>query len=327
MKYFKLNKSFLLFFTVALFVGISSCKKVKEFAPLGDNGPKMIGFINGGPEGFSTSSLAFPPSLSNVSYEVRVLYTGAGVFDADVTLTIAKDAAALTAYNASVPAGGVVYTMAPNTIYSLPTDKVVIKKGNTMSEPFVINFKPDQFDLAISYMLPLSITAIAGAPGDVTKAPGTGTIYLHIIGNPLAGDYDVDGYFYHPASPRAFIRPDPAAGTSGFLTPVSDKALYSELGDLGTAGYYAIFTVPDPFATTIQNVTISVYPGSIDPVYQWNAGLPTTGVPTYTPAPAPWGKSALCNNTYNPATKTFYLRYGYLGGTGWRVTEEIIKKH
>jgi len=100
---------------------------------------------------------------------------------------------------------------------------------------------------------------------------------------------------------------------------------------LGTSGYYAVLNVPDPFATTvIQPVTITVYPGSISPVEQWNAGLPTTtgvpGGPIYTPAPLPWGKSALCNNTYNPVTKTFYLRYGYLGASGWRVTEEIIRK-
>ncbi len=327
MKYFKLNNRVLLFFAAVLFLGISSCKKVKVFDPLGDGGPKMIGFINGGPEGFAASSLAFVPTLSSALVEVRVLYTGAGVFDNDVTLTIASDAAALTAYNAKVPAGGIIYTMAPASgpaaIYSLPSTTVLLKKGNTMSEPFTIDFKPNMLDLAISYMLPLSITAIAGAPGDVTKAPGTGTIFLHIIGNPLAGNYDVEGHFYHPSVPRAFTR----TGAAGFLTPVSDKALYSELGDLGTSGYYAIFSVPDPFATTIQNVTVSVYPGSISPVYQWDAGLPTTGVPIYAPVPAPtWGKSGQCNNTYNPATKTWYMRYGYLGGTGWRVTEEIIKK-
>lgn len=325
MKYFKMNNWIVLFSAAILFVGISSCKKVTEVDPLGDKGPKMIGFIDGGPEGFGASSLSYPPSLTSATHEVRVLYTGAGVFDNDVTLTIATDAAALAKYNASVPPGGIIYTMAPTTIYSLPTDKVVIKKGNTMSEAFTINFKPNMFDLAISYMLPLSITNISGAPGDVTKAPGTGTIYLHIIGNPLAGDYDVEGYFYHPSVPRSFTR----TGPEGFLTPVSDKALVTALGDLGGANYYAVLAVPDPFATTIQNVTISVYPGSAaNPVYQWNAGLPSTGTPIYTPVPAPtWGKSALCNNTYNPATKTFYLRYGYLGGTGWRVTEEIIKKH
>jgi hypothetical protein len=234
-----------------------------------------------------------------------LLYTGAGTFDNDVSITVGVNVAALTAYNATVPAGGIKYTLAPTTIYSLPSTKAVLKKGNTMSEPFIIEFKPNMLDLAVSYMLPLSITAISGAPGDVAKAPGTGTTYLHIIGNPLAGNYNAQGYFYHPSVPRAFTR----TGASGFLTPVSDKALVTELGDLGGSGYYAVLTVPDPFATTIQNVTISVYPGSISPVYQWDAGLPSTGTPIYAPVPLPdWGKSAQCHNTYNPATKTFYLR-------------------
>ncbi len=323
MKYFKLSNKFLLLFSALLVLGISSCKKNKELKPLADNGPKMIGFINGGPEGFNSSSLSFNPSVPSEFVEARILYTGAGTFDNDVTATIGVDNAALVAYNATVPAGGIKYTLAPTTIYSLPSTQVVIKKGNTMSEAFRIEFKPNMLDLAVSYMLPLSITALSGAPSDVAKAPGTGTIYFHIIGNPLAGDYNVEGFFYHPTVPRAFTR----TGGTGFLTPVSDKALVTELGDLGASGYYAVLTVPDPFATTVQPVTISVYPGSISPVYQWDTGLPTTGTPIYVPEPAPnWGKSGQCNNTYNPATKTFYLRYGYLGGTGWRVTEEIIKK-
>jgi hypothetical protein len=94
------------------------------------------------------------------------------------------------------------------------------------------------------------------------------------------------------------------------------------LGDLGGSGYYAVLTVPDPYATTIQPVTISVYPGSISPVYQWNTALPSTS-PGYTAA---WAGSALTNNTYNPATKTFYLRYGYASSGVFRVTEEIIVK-
>ncbi|MEO8416647.1 MAG: hypothetical protein ABI472_23480 [Ginsengibacter sp.] len=53
----------------------------------------------------------------------------------------------------------------------------------------------------------------------------------------------------------------------------------------------------------------------------FTSGLPATN-PGYTPQ---WSGSASCNNTYDPASKTFYVRYGYLGSNGWRVTEEAIK--
>jgi hypothetical protein len=164
----------------------------------------------------------------------------------------------------------------------------------------------------------LTITAISGAPSDVMIASGTKVAYFHIIGNPLAGSYHVDGYLYHPASPRAFTRD----GASAFLTPVTDKSLVTELGDLGASGYYAVIAVPDPYAAGIQHVTVSVYPGSISPITQFDSGLPTTN-PGYTAA---WARSGECNNTYDASKKTWFLRYGYTGATGWRVSEEIIKK-
>lgn len=190
MKHFKVNNRILLLFGMMIFMGISSCKKAIEYKPLGDGGPKYIGFMDyGGPEGFKKSNLSFNSALPNQSLEVRLLYTGAGTFDNDVTITVGADAAALAAYNAAQPASGIKYTMAPASIYSLPTTTAIIKKGNTMSEPFTIVFHPDQLDPAVSYMLPLSITGISGAPADVAKAPGTGTAYLHVIGNFLAGKY------------------------------------------------------------------------------------------------------------------------------------------
>jgi len=70
-------------------------------------------------------------------------------------------------------------------------------------------------------------------------------------------------------------------------------------------------------------VTVTAAPGAAGAPYtMFSAGLPTSN-PGYTAA---WTGSAECNNTYDPATKTFKLRYGYLGGTGWRVTEEILTR-
>jgi hypothetical protein len=92
-----------------------------------------------------------------------------------------------------------------------------------------------------------------------------------------------------------------------------------DLGDLGGAGYRARFTI-DPVT---NKVTITPAPGAAGGAYtQFDTGLPTTA-PGYTPQ---WAGSGLCNNTYNPVNKTFYVRYGYVGGTGWRVTEEHIKR-
>jgi hypothetical protein len=130
--------------------------------------------------------------------------------------------------------------------------------------------------------------------------------------NKYEGTYTSNGYFYHPSSPRAITNLVKSVLTSG------PNSVIVDLGDLGSSGYTAIFTI-DP---ATNNVTITPAPGAAGTPYtMFTSGLPSTN-PGYTPQ---WAGSAACNNTYDPATKTFYVRYGYMGGTGWRITEEAIK--
>ena len=93
-----------------------------------------------------------------------------------------------------------------------------------------------------------------------------------------------------------------------------------DLGDLGGSGYIAWLTVdPTTNEVTILNYDSENYYGDPNFLLQWNSLAPTG----YTPA---WSGSGQCNNTYDPATKTFYLSYGYLGSPGFRVSEEILVK-
>jgi hypothetical protein len=130
--------------------------------------------------------------------------------------------------------------------------------------------------------------------------------------NKYEGTYTSNGYFYHPSSPRDITNLVKSVLTSG------PNSVLVDLGDLGSNGYQAEFTI-DP---ATNKVTITAAPGAGGAPYtMFTSGLPTTN-PGYTPQ---WAGSASCNNTYDPATKTFFVRYGYMGGTGWRVTEEAIK--
>ena len=129
----------------------------------------------------------------------------------------------------------------------------------------------------------------------------------------FGGQYTSNGYFYHPTASRVITnRPKT-------LQALSENSVVAELGDLGTSGYYAIFTVD----TSTNIVTISTNPGSVN-IIDLGSGLPTTN-PGYTPQ---WSGSANCNNVYDPVNKEFRVRYGYLGGAAnntFRVTEEIIR--
>ena len=79
-----------------------------------------------------------------------------------------------------------------SNLYSIKNPTVKFLPGSTITEPIKIEIYANLMDAAISYMLPISITAITGAPSDVAKAAGTSTAYLHVIGNPIAGNYKWD---------------------------------------------------------------------------------------------------------------------------------------
>lgn len=125
--------------------------------------------------------------------------------------------------------------------------------------------------------------------------------------NNYEGNYTSNGYFYHPSSPRAtpnVVKTMVTSGTNGVLV---------DLGDLGGSGYRALITInPD------NTLTITGAPGAAGtPYWMFTSGLPAG----YTAA---WGGSASCNNTYDPATKTFKVRYGYGAAGAYRVTEEVL---
>ncbi len=130
--------------------------------------------------------------------------------------------------------------------------------------------------------------------------------------NKYEGSYTSNGYFYHPSSPRAITNLVKSVLSAGSNSVIVD------LGDLGSSGYSALFTIDE----STNDLTITAAPGAAGAPYtMFTSGLPVTN-PGYSPQ---WGGSTSCNNTYDPATKTFYVRYGYMGSGGWRVTEEILK--
>jgi hypothetical protein len=266
--------------------------------------------INSGFQYFSGGALILDPSLDEDTLNYTVNLGGASAASKDIPVTVAlKKSAILDNYSSD----SLKYELMPDSIYKILNTTTTIKAGARVA-PFQIKMYPSKIDFSKNYMLPVEITDASGT----TISSNYNIIYFHIIGNPMTGGYSATGYFYHPSSPRSFTN------RARTLTAVNASTLTTELGDLGGSGYFADISVDDPFNTTsVQKVTITVHTGSIDPVYAWPTGLPTDN-PGYTAA---WTGSSMCNNTYDPVTKTFYLRYGYLGANGYRVTEEWIKKN
>ena len=267
--------------------------------------------INSGMQYFNGGALNYPGTHVADTATYNVNLAGATTLSGDLNVTIAVDPTkALDNFSSD----SLHYEVLPDSLYHFIETSATIKAGERIA-PLHVIFYPSKTDHAKDYILPVVIKDAGGQ----TISSNFGVIYFHYIGNPMAGNYTVNGYVYHPALPRAMVdRPR-------VLGAVNATTLLTELGDLGGSGYQVEISVPDPNNTTsIQKVTIAVHAGGIpDPVYVWPDGLPNDN-PGYTAA---WAGSSSCNNTYDPATKSFHLRYGYLGGNGYRVTEEIIKKN
>lgn len=206
---------------------------------------------------------------------------------------------------------GTNYAKLPDGSVKLGAGNATILSGEKLStkDSIVINsilLNPDR-----TYLVPVRINSISG--GEVTLRAAMVVKYFVVkVKSPYEGNYVSNGYFYHPTAPRDMINLNKTLVKTGAFSVKVD------LGDLGSSGYNAILTV-DPATNA---VTITEAPGAAGAPYtMFTSDLPNSN-PGYTAA---WAGSTQCNNTYNPATKTFYLRYGYMGGTGWRVTEEIIK--
>ncbi len=122
----------------------------------------------------------------------------------------------------------------------------------------------------------------------------------------LSGTYTVTGYFFHPTASRAI-------NLTKTITQVSANTYQVDLGDLGGSGYSFQFTLDNSnnlinwvAAGNTPPDTQSGFMTADDPgnLYPDSAGYPGT---------APWLQSTY-NNTYDPATHTLHLHYGYAAG-------------
>jgi hypothetical protein len=183
-------------------VFFSACDKPDTTPQLADKGQHLINFVNYGstnPDfGFNTSSLVFsdPTSTSEI-LDVQLEYSTNQVSDQDISVTVSLDTAAVATYNATQTDPLKKYSVLPSNAYTFATTTVKIKAGQMYSETFPVEFNPSVIDPSINLMLPISITAISGAPADVKAGPSSGTAYFHFIGNPLAGTYNHYGTRYN----------------------------------------------------------------------------------------------------------------------------------
>jgi hypothetical protein len=207
-------KKLLTILTVSGLILFVSCSKDKGYDgfeyglnPTELNGRPIIQILEGGLVNYGAQVLAADIAKTQDTSRFTIAY-----FDKDqpasedVTVTIAYDAAALTKYNAANPS--TQFSKLPDSTYSIPKTTITVKKGQKLSSSVEVITFPSKIDGSKLYMLPLTITSTSVSNAIISG--NNGTIYYHIIGNPLAGKYDVVGTRYnYNSGPVSWAFPAP----------------------------------------------------------------------------------------------------------------------
>jgi hypothetical protein len=238
-------------------------------------------------------ALVFDPINRDTTLNfVPVNLATAGSASEDINVTLTQKNSLVTDYNA-----------ANGTDFQVPTPSMftVLNTGNVVTIPkgsntgyLQVKFKPADF--AGVWALGYQITAVDKSGYIISGNLSTGIVAI-IAKNQYDGLYSSLGFFEHPTSPRPIDEVDLE------LTTVNANTVNKIIGDLpGTSGTINV--------TVNANNTVTVTPGA------GNAGT----VASIANLPA----VGIYNNTYDPATHTFYLRYGYPNPGPTRIiTEEV----
>jgi hypothetical protein len=242
-------------------------------------------------------------------------------FDIVTAPTIYTFYAELNSANKSYPAGtsvtiaktptlvtGAGYEFLPDSAYQLVNITATVDPATHLAA-FQLKIFTTKIDLSHAYAVGYTITTTTNG---VVIAKGKETKLIAIVAkNQYEATYTADGYFYHPASPRAINGLDVDVLTAG------PNTVTTNLGDLGNV---ILLTIDAGNNVTVADVGIGPGVGPTHALPSLAAGSP----PLYSPFPG--SNPAAYTNKYDPATHKFYLRYGYLGGTGYRDVEEILTR-
>lgn len=292
----------------ALSFMISGCLKDKEFdngSIQSTNGPetKVVEIKLTATNASNFFALVVDNSNNDTTVDlVPINLATANAAPENLHVTVSLDSTLVNEYDTI---NATNYATPTSSMITIVNPEVIIPKGSHTGY-LQVKFKPSDF-LGGDWALGFRITAIQESGYNISGNLSTG-ITAFLIKNQYDGTYSSTGFVYHPSAPRPLDEIKD-------LTTVSANSVACGFGDLGGSGYVALLTV-DPVT---NKVTISDYSTGI-PIVGFDSGLPNSN-PGYTPQ---WSGSSQCNNTYDPATKTFYIRMGYLGATGWRISEEIL---
>jgi hypothetical protein len=276
-------KSLLLAGLMLPMVLLQSCLKDKNQSAnfSGEETQPIVEIPEGGMGNFAASALNLTSDPDTIIFHVNLASTE--FLNHDVTVTIGYDAAALASYNAR---GGLQYQKFPDSIYKLPTTKVTIKAG-TRAVAIPLIMYTSKIDPTTNYMLPVTIMDASG----VTPSGNFGTIWFHLIGNPIAGSYTHEWIRWNNATGTGTPTFDQIYGDA--FSPIDPNTIAVQSGTGVT--YIVHFD-----GTNINN--LSNFQASFDPADVAAAGITITSGPTVVLA--------------DPVNKKYTFTFNYTNSAG-----------
>lgn len=282
----------------------SSCLKDTPITDYSDKAIKPIILVPNGNHPRTQTITPLALDFSPTPFEVRVYarVSWDKPLSKSVDVTFKEDDAAIAVYNTKFSSNWVKMNA---TAYSIPTLKVTIPAGQ--QEAYIpVKVFSDKVDLTKFNMLAFTIT---DASGEAISSNYQTILVPILIKNVYEANYSVTGYFFHPTGPRAI-------NATKYFATVNGSRVEGQLGDLAGWGirfdingaaisaYEAAGSTPAAPASNLMTADVA------NP--DLGAGPITFPGPAY-PGTAPWQHSTY-NNSYNAATKTFFLHYGYQTG-------------
>jgi len=236
----------------------------------------------------------------DVTFEVNI--TGEYPPTKDITVTVAVDDAKRVAYNSNLaPANQ--FTLPADSNYSFPVKTAVVKAGTRLAK-FTVTFFPKTLDPAKSYMLPITISDASG----LIISGNLSTIYLHIIGNPLAGNYNWDYSRWNAQdSVSAPFAGSPPGDVTTFV-PVSANSFNVKTGYYVQPNYLVTFTNNNG---VLSDFKVQIDPAELESSFTAN-GLSVVDGPTVLKA--------------DPVNKVFEFQYTIFTGTAYRYIKDKFYK-
>ncbi len=258
--------------------------------------------------------LALKPVAGEVPFQFLVNIATDALPNEDITVNLAIDPAAITAYN---KASGKNFSSFPTAALVTPT--LTIKAGTRNGYASAKVWGAETLDACATFATAISITSCKTASGkDIPVAANMKSYLVALpISNPYAADYAVTGYRIRPGNATEMM----SAGQIETFATMDCKTVRKN----GFGNYFA-------FDVTIEITTQTVVVGGttcykviatpIDPSTGSSVGgmWPVwTGDATLKPAD-------LTINYYNPVKKQFVLNCWYASGAGNRIMYEVATR-